>query len=98
MSWLATWCIFELIGLGGEAAPDLSKIQAFKIFFLAKDGLSNSHFSSNIYKKLYPIQVFDVRYDWPKWKRCPFTAFTASASSFRSTFLLQLPPFPETSL
>ena len=58
MSWLATWCIFELIGLGGEAAPDLSEIQAFKIFFLAKDGLSNSHFSSNILQKIVPYSSF----------------------------------------
>ena len=30
MSWLATWFIFELIGVG--AVPDLSETQAFKVF------------------------------------------------------------------
>ena len=28
MSWLATWFIFKLVGVG--AAPDLSEVQAFK--------------------------------------------------------------------
>ena len=64
MSSWATWFIFELIGLG--AALDLGEPQAFKIVSEQIMVYRTFTFCRIFYKKLYYIQVFDVRYEWPK--------------------------------
>ena len=68
--------IFELIGVG--AIPDLSEPQTFKNVFLQMMIDKTFTFRHIFHKKLHHIHVFDVRYEWSKWKRYSFTA-----SSFR---------------
>ena len=63
MSWLATWFIFELLGVG--AAPNLTEPQAFENVSLQMIAIEHLLFVV-CYKKLHHIQVFDVRYEWPK--------------------------------
>ena len=58
MSWLATWFIFELIGVG--AAPDLSEPQAFKNASLQMMIDKTLTFCRIFYKKLQHNQSFDV--------------------------------------
>ena len=68
---------------------DLSEPQAFKnvslqmtIFFcLFFRRPVFFHFSSNIFYQIAPHSSFAVGYEWSKWKRIPFTASTASAST-----------------
>ena len=67
MSWLATWFIFELIGMG--AAPDLSEPQAFKNVSLQMMMEKTFTFRSIFHKNLHRIQVFDVRYEWQSGSR-----------------------------
>ena len=62
MSWLATWFIFELIGVG--AAPNLSELQAFKNASLQMKIDEISTLRRIFHKNLHHIQVFDVRYEW----------------------------------
>ena len=57
MSWLATWFIFELIGVG--AAPDLSESQALKN--VSFQMMINKTFTFSVsFQKMHHIQVFDV--------------------------------------
>ena len=62
-----------------EAALDLSEPQAFKKVSLQMMIDKTFTFCRIFHKKLHHIQVFEVRYEWPKRKRYPFTASTASA-------------------
>ena len=52
MSWLATWFIFELIGVG--AAPDVSEPQAFKIFSVQMTVYKTFTFCCIFHKKIVP--------------------------------------------
>ena len=61
MSWLATWFIFELMGVG--AAPDLSEPQAFKNVSLQMMIDQTFTCCRTLHKKLHHIQVFDVQYE-----------------------------------
>ena len=63
MSWVATWFVFELIGVG--VAPNPSEPQTFKNVSLQMFAHRAFTFRLMFYKKLYHIQVFDVRYEWP---------------------------------
>ena len=58
MSRLATWFIFNLIGVG--AALDLSEPQAFENISLQMMIDKTFTFCPIFHKKLYHIQVFDV--------------------------------------
>ena len=87
MGGLAIWFIFELIGVG--AAPDLSETQAFKNVSLQMMIDKTFTYGRIFCKKLHHIQVLDVRYEWPKWKRYPFTV-----SSFRKNLTLSPLPLP----
>ena len=53
MSWLATWFIFELIGLG--AAMDLSEVQVFKNVSLQIMMDKTFTFRRIVHKKLHHI-------------------------------------------
>ena len=57
-SWLATWFIFELIGVW--ASPDVSELQAFKNVSLQMVIDKTFTFCRTFHKKLRRIQVFDV--------------------------------------
>ena len=61
MSWLATWFIFELIGV--RAAPDISEPQALKVVSVQMTVYKTFIFCCVFHKKLYHIQVFDIRYE-----------------------------------
>ena len=84
MSWFATWFIFELIGV--EAAPDLSEPQAFENVSVQMIIDKTLSFCRIFHKKFHHVQVFDVRYEWPKWKR-----YSSTVSSFRFHKSLPLP-------
>ena len=58
MSWLATWFIIELIGVG--AAPDLSDPQAFKNVSLQMMIDKTFTFRRIFHKNLHHNQGFDV--------------------------------------
>ena len=72
MSWLGTLFILELIGV--RLPTDLSGSQAFLNVSLQMMIDKTFIFRPIFHKKLHRIQVFDARYEWPKWKRCPFTS------------------------
>ena len=71
MSWLSTWFIVELIGV--EAATDLSEPKTFKNVSLQMIDKTFT-FRRMFHKNLHHIRIFDVRYEWQKWKRYSFTA------------------------
>ena len=60
MGWLATWFIFELIGVG--AAAVLTEPQAFQNVALQMMINQTFTFRRIFHKKLHHIHVFDVRY------------------------------------
>ena len=95
MSWVATWFIFELIGV--EAPPDLNEPQAFKNVPLQMMIDKTSTFRCTIHKNLHHIQVFDVRYEWQggSGSGYPFTTSTKIFRFNRFRFQLRLPlPHP----
>ena len=78
------------------AGPGLNKPQAFKNVSLQNNHQSNIHFLLYILQKLaLYIQVFDVRYEWRKWKRYPFTA---PSFGFHKNLSLPLPISASTSV
>ena len=93
MSRLATWFIFELIGVG--AAPDLSEPQAFKNVSLLLMIDKTFTFHRKFHKNLHHIQVFDVRYEWQSGSG---SGIFFTASRFRLHKNLPLPASASTSL
>ena len=69
---------------------NLSEPQVFKNVSLQMMIDETFTFYCIFHKKLHHIQVFDVRYEWPKRKRYPFTT---SASPKICRFQLPLPHF-----
>ena len=78
-NWLAAWFIFELIGLRAVSEPQVFKNVSLQIM------MSDQTFTflCKFHKKLHHIQVCNVRYELPKWKR---KRYSFIASSFRFHF------------
>ena len=84
--------VYQSVDRGG-GCPDLSEPQTFKNVSLQMTVYRAYTFRHKFYKKLYPIQGLDVRYEWPEWKRkrYPFTASTKICRFHRFHFELPLP-------
>ena len=89
MSWLATWFIFELIGVG--AASDLSEPQVF--ISVSLQMMTDQTFTLRriFYKKNCNTFKFNAQYEWPKRKRKRYP-FIISSFLFHKN--LSLPPLP----
>ena len=80
ISWLATWFIFELIGVG--PALDLSEQQAFKNVSLQMMIGQTFTFQRIFFQKITPHSSFVVRYELPKRPSHPWYALNHNIGQF----------------